>query len=130
MIFVYLARRDKQGIRLLTVGQGDLASPIRLADAEAAGLDPSWRKALAPHIDSSVMSSEVWIESAQDFPALAKRLQARGYRFDPVQTPVAWVRSASPTGQGRFTPGDRPAQIPWDVLKRMEARSRTNRRNG
>lgn len=130
MLFVYLARRDKRGVKLLAVGQGELSAPVRLEEAVQAGLDQAWTAALAPHADPHRMSSEVFLESAGSFGELVAKLRRRGYRVDPVQTPVAWVKTADPCGGRLFCAGDRAAAIQPVVIKRLELGLRRRRTGG
>jgi hypothetical protein len=130
MLFVYLARRDKRAVKLLAIGQGELSAPVHLDEAMRAGLDPAWREALAPHADPHRMSCELVMESAESFTELTARLRRRGYRVDPFQTPVAWVRSAEPCPGHGFCPGERAAHVAPEVLKRLELGLRRRRTGG
>lgn len=132
MIFVYLARRDKRAVRLLAVAEGRLDAPARMDEAVQAGLDPAWQQAIGPHAEGSRQSCEVWLESAGSFAGLAASLRRRGYAVDPVQTPVAWVRSRPvPQRAGdTFCAGDKPASIDPAVLRRLDASSRRRRLGG
>jgi hypothetical protein len=83
-IWLYLARRDKSEVKVLTVLQGEEQSPARVGDLALFQLPTTWHVELNQQIYDSRMLWEPWVESAETFVDLRKSLKSRGYSGIPV----------------------------------------------
>lgn len=90
-LYLYLARRDKVGIRILAKFQGRNQLAVRLEDISGLQLPDNWQAKLTQIIYDARMMWEPWIESAEDFDELRQKFKIRGYSQIPV------------TGQPEFT---------------------------
>ena len=78
-LYIYLAQRNKKGIKILTVLNGEACPPTKLPDITAIGLPANFSKKLAKEIYDHRMRWEPWVESAENFAALKAALKKRGY---------------------------------------------------
>ena len=78
-LYLYLASRSKQGIKLITTLTGESMVTSRVTDLTRLGLPTTWQIKIAQIIDDNKMMYEPWIESASSFNELKDRLKARGY---------------------------------------------------
>ena len=78
-LFLYLARRDKQGIKLITVINGEQSVRTRLTDVQSLNLPKTWQNKIEKMIYENRMLYEPWIESAESFQDLKERLRDRGH---------------------------------------------------
>jgi hypothetical protein len=78
--YLYLARRDKMGARVVTVLDGPQRPPIRLVDLESLKLPPTIHASVEKIIYDNRMYWEPWIESAEHYQELRKKLHARGFQ--------------------------------------------------
>lgn len=83
-LFLYLARRDGRGIRILTVMSGREQPPTRLNDIKTLQLPSQLQAELERIIADDRMMWEPWIESAESYDALRANLKKRGYTNTPV----------------------------------------------
>src|SRR5687768_7574105 len=84
MIFLYLGRRDKNGVRILSrLGKGKCL-PTRLNDASNLPIDIGIRTDINNQVNISKIKWELWIESAVSYTDLVKKLKIRGYSNIPV----------------------------------------------
>jgi hypothetical protein len=78
-LFLYLARRDKKGIKLITMINGDKSVNMRLTSLQDLDLPKAWQNQIEKIIYENRMLYEPWIESAESFQDLKDRLRYRGY---------------------------------------------------
>lgn len=78
-IFVYLARRDKKGVQLLTTIPGAVSQPNRLTDIKQLGLPPGAEQEVHGIIHENRMLWEPWFEGAESYADLLAALKSRGY---------------------------------------------------
>lgn len=81
-IFLYLARRDKSAVRIMAILTGQ-ARTGRVHDLKALSLPPEIAPTIINEAHANRMLWEVWVEPAEDYDALKKRLEKRGYRNLP-----------------------------------------------
>ena len=79
-MYLYLARRDKMGARVVTVLEGPECPPIRLTDLKSLQLPVAISESVERILYENRMYWEPWIESADSYQALRKKLQARGFQ--------------------------------------------------
>lgn len=84
-IYLYLAKRNKNGIMILmTLGEG-ICLPTRLNDQlYTLGLPNEKLKHIERLVKSNRITSEIWIESAVDYRDLRSKLHKRGYKGMPI----------------------------------------------
>lgn len=92
-LWLYLARRDKRGVRVLTLLTGRPQNPVRLTDLGLLQLPEAWQAEIERVIDEERMLWEPWIESAPTFDELRERLKTRGYTGLPLNGQPQFTRS-------------------------------------
>lgn len=84
--YLYLARRDKKGIKMLTVlphgKEGFL--PTRIENINILGLPEGISKELGSIIYKERMMWEVFLECSENYDTLAESLRKRGYESIPM----------------------------------------------
>ncbi len=105
ILWLYLARRDSKGIRILTTFSGRSQAAVRVPDLSILQMPISWQTEIEQIIHDSRMLWEAWVESADTYDELRSKLQKRGYKEIPVngtpefvktdQTSLPEVRTAS-----------------------------------
>jgi hypothetical protein len=85
-MYLYLARRNKSQVRLLTILSGTEYPATRLTDVKKLGLPSGITAKLTAYIHENRMSWEPWIESAENFAELRKKLTARGFEGFPLSS--------------------------------------------
>jgi hypothetical protein len=124
MIYLYLTKRDKKDVKLVTLLQGTCPTPMKLTDLSALDLPAAWTKTLEGIAASERTHYDLWMESASDVLELQRRLRGRGYKQIPIMTsPMVWL-SAVPTGakieeNDRFLKGNYAPEISPLALKKM-----------
>jgi hypothetical protein len=83
-IWLYLARRDKTGMEILTVLKGRRQLAVRVKDLLVLNLPPSWYVEIQRKVEEKKMLWEPFVESAADFDTLRENLKKRGYTNLPV----------------------------------------------
>jgi hypothetical protein len=83
-VYLYLAKRDKKGIKVLAVLKGHDCPPGRLADLKKLMLPPALEQQIEQKIHEDRMLWEPWLESAESFADLKKSLKDRGYKSLPL----------------------------------------------
>lgn len=78
-MYLYLGRRDKKGVQVVTVLDGPKLPPTRLIDLGALKLPSGMSEAVAQIIHDNRMFYEPWIESASSYQELRVALTKRGY---------------------------------------------------
>ncbi len=79
-MYLYLGRRDKKGVQIVTVLDGPKVSPTRLADLSVLNLPVQMAESVGQIIHDNRMYWEPWIESANSYMELRQALLKRGYR--------------------------------------------------
>lgn len=88
-IWIYLARRDKSAVELLTSVLGEKQTPNRLTDLAPLLLPQSVRNQIEKKVTENKLLWELWIESADNFDDLRTALRNRGYKQIPTSgTPI------------------------------------------
>ena len=79
-LYLYLARRDRKGMKLLCVLPGlSNFPPSRIKDISKLGLSPDGISKITSIIYRNRMFWEPWIEGANDYNALKQSIRSRGY---------------------------------------------------
>lgn len=84
--YLYLARRDKKGIKILTAfpnGKDDFP-PTRLTDINKLGLPEAIATQLQQEIHKERMMWEPFLECADGYGELVQSLRRRGYGMIPM----------------------------------------------
>jgi hypothetical protein len=84
ILWIYLARRDKTGIKMTSKFRGKKIMPSRIESIEDLHLPPSYADYIKTLIYENRMLYEPWIESANDYATLVQNLKLRGYTNVPV----------------------------------------------
>jgi len=87
-IYLYLARRDKKGLRLISVLDGPETQPVRLRDVKLLNLPRNMEGEVARIVHDNRMYWEPWLESAASYEALKMALRTRGYRVPSHADPM------------------------------------------
>lgn len=82
-LYLYLARRDRSNIKVLTTFPGPIYPATRVKNIEDLKLPLELEKELSKTIRENRMLWEVWIEGAENYDSLRESLIARGYRNVP-----------------------------------------------
>lgn len=85
-LYLYLGRRDKKGVQVLTVLNGDAMPPARVADLGILQLPHEVKAELDSLIYGNRMEWEPWLQSANSYQELKESLQKRGYSNLPVHS--------------------------------------------
>lgn len=93
-IWLYLARRDKSGMEVLTVLKGRRQPAVRVKDLLVLNLPPSWFVEIQRKVEEKKMEWEPFVESAADFDALRESLKKRGYTNLPVNGQPLFSRTS------------------------------------
>ncbi len=83
-LWLYLGRRDKKGIQIITIFTGHYQPPTRLTDLKGLNLLPAWQSEIESIIFNNRMLYETWIESQDTFADLITSLKARRYSNLPI----------------------------------------------
>lgn len=78
-MYLYLARRDRKGARVVMVLDGEKTWPARVTDLKAIQLPDNIYASVEHIIHENRMYWEPWIESADSYEELKKSLIRRGY---------------------------------------------------
>ena len=78
-LYLYLASRKKEGIKLITVLKGESTVSSRVNDLSKLKLPIRWQVQIQEIIYDNIMHYEPWIESAKNYSELRKRLKERGF---------------------------------------------------
>lgn len=79
-MYLYLARRDKMGARVVTVLDAPERPPTRLTDLKSLQLPAGMHDSIERIFHENRMYWEPWVESASDYAELRKKLQTRGFQ--------------------------------------------------
>ena len=92
-IYLYLARRDKRSIRLLSVLKEGVMPPTRIADPRTLGASEDLTVQLMDVFHANRMDWEPWAESAANYMELREQLNERGYQSPGYMKPLHPVES-------------------------------------
>ena len=98
-LYLYLARRDKAGIRILARLKSTNRLPTILDEAGLISLQlpSSWYKEISQTIYESRMLWEPWIQSVTTFEEFRNSLKKRGYTNIPVSSQPEFIVSTVET---------------------------------
>lgn len=88
-LYLYLARRDKKGIKILSMFDASKRQVIpatRIIDIKTLNLSSGLEASLSHTIYENRMLWEVWLESANDYEQLKQMLRQRGYTDIPIHS--------------------------------------------
>lgn len=83
-IYLYMGRRDKKGVKILSVFSGTNLPRSRVEDLRNLHLPSLMENAISKTIHENRLLWEVWIEGAERFDELKQKLEKRGYRNIPL----------------------------------------------
>jgi hypothetical protein len=84
-LYLYMARRDKSGMRVLAILQG-AAKTSRIHDLSTLNLPQNMHEAISQEVDANRLLWEVWIEPAESFNKLKEALHKRGFKSLPISS--------------------------------------------
>jgi hypothetical protein len=84
ILWIYLARRDKTGIKMTSKFRGKKIIPSRIERIEDFRLPSEYEDRIKSLIYENRMLYEPWIESADDYATLVQNLKLRGYTNVPI----------------------------------------------
>jgi hypothetical protein len=95
-LYIYLARRDKKGIKVISGFSFDgKVYATRVEDIVSLGLNPKIADEIAREASQNRMEYELFAESAASFDELKSSLAKRGYSHLPLQQFTGYT---NPTG--------------------------------
>jgi hypothetical protein len=84
-LYLYLARRDKKGIKIISIFPGNGDYPYtRLTDIKTMNLSSKLTGNISNTIYTNRMLWEPWVEGADDYKTLRESLRKRGYSNIPL----------------------------------------------
>jgi hypothetical protein len=92
-LWLYLARRDSKGIRVLTVLRGRNQPALRITDMSVLQLPSSWEAEIRQIVEDNRLQWELFIESADDYDTLRQNLKNRGYTSLPLNNQPEFIRN-------------------------------------
>lgn len=121
MIYLYLARRDKRKVDIVTLFDG--VCPLTLLpDIKPLQLPWQWEMEIN-YILQITPNSEIWIESAPTHEIFMDQLTARGYSNVPHSSdPQIWlshVETDTPDKAALVRKGRKPVSLAADVVARL-----------
>lgn len=91
-VYLYLARRDKKGIKILTsFNHSDAYFPTKVTDLKQLNLSEDLYKSINKEVSENKMLYELWIQSSDSFENLKKSLYKRGYSNLPLQKSIIYT---------------------------------------
>jgi len=100
ILWLYLAKRDKKGVKILSKLYSRDIGPIPLEDLKLLNLPSSWYGKVKSYIDENLLYWQPWIQTATSFDELKANLKVRGYSELPANgkpmvlvTPTLFVNS-------------------------------------
>jgi hypothetical protein len=85
-IYLYLAKRNKQDLKLIIILQGPKITHSRLKNINLLRLQPDIANSISDIIYQHRIEWEPWLESANTYAELRTNMEKRGYRNLPVKT--------------------------------------------
>lgn len=83
-LFLYLARRDKSGVRLLATFPGKTFPATKVKNLDDLDISASLKREMQKEIKNNRMLWQLWIEGASSFAELREGLLKRGYKNIPM----------------------------------------------
>lgn len=84
-VWIYLTKRDKNGVRFLSQFRGkEEIAVVRVKDLTLFNLPDQYTQKLSEIIYESRMLWEPWIESAESFDEIKEKIKKRGYKNLPI----------------------------------------------
>lgn len=96
-LWLYLARRDLKGIRILTIFLGKTQPPVRVTDLSILQMPITWQNTIEKIIFDNRMMWEPWIESAETYDELRSKLKKRGYTEVPISGKLEFSKTDEPS---------------------------------
>ena len=90
-IYVYLSKRDKSTIKILTILNGAKCPPTKIENVESLKLSENLTNFLKNAIEEHKMLWEFWMESSEDFAELREKLKKRGIKKLPAHAASAYT---------------------------------------
>ena len=119
-LYLYLTRRDKTGMKLLSVFPSPKPTPpTRISGVDGMNLPVSLANEITGTIDRDRMLFEPWVESASGFNELRSSLGRRGYKNIPI--------NLSPLHEARGSFEQKPAPRIKQLSKRKTMLRRASR---
>jgi hypothetical protein len=84
--YIYLAKRDKKGIKILTIFLSQRHIPERVKNFTDIPLDANIYQKIEQIAYDNRLNWELWIESAATYGELKTKLQKRGYLGLPLSS--------------------------------------------
>lgn len=101
-LWLYLARRDKKGIKILSKFYSRDIDPTLVVDLKVFNLPSSWYAKIKSYIDDNILYWEPWIQTGFNYDELKSNLKKQGYSELPANgkpmilvTPTLFVNSNS-----------------------------------
>jgi hypothetical protein len=83
-LYVYLAARNKKGMRLITVLHSTQNTFSKIIDVKSLQLPAIWEQHISKIAYENRMAYELWAQSSSSYIQLRKSLVARGYTNIPM----------------------------------------------
>lgn len=85
MLWLYLARRDRKGVRIIgKLNSPEEQTPVRVTDLTPLGFSATDKMQLEKLIFDNRFLWEAWVESSVDYFQLRTALKERGYKNVPI----------------------------------------------
>lgn len=82
-LYIYLANRNKKGVRILAVWPGQPCQAVRVKEIDKLGLPKSLEQKITQETYEQRMRWELWIEAAENYKEFKQSLKNRGYSQYP-----------------------------------------------
>lgn len=99
-LWLYSARRDKKGVKILSKFYSRDIDPIIVDDLKIFNLPSSWYGKIKTYLDDNITYWQPWAQTADTFEDLKENLKKRGYSGLPgngrpmiLVTPTLFVNS-------------------------------------
>lgn len=89
-IYIYLAARNKRGIKLLTTLPGDYYPATKIENIKELNLPIDLESKISQIAYVNRMKHELWIQSAKDYEDLKQNLRSKGYTKVPANSSVVF----------------------------------------
>jgi len=94
-IWIYLGRRDKSGIKILSQFRGKKIMATRITNLFDLQLPTDYHEFIAKEIYDNRFLYEPWVESSSNYAAFKQQLSNRGYYNLPVSNMPKFGNSTS-----------------------------------
>lgn len=117
-LYIYLTRRDKQAVKVITIlGLNQAIPATRISNISSLGLSRELEAKISKIIYEDRMLWEPWMETSSSYIELKQVLEARGYRGVP----------ANPSAVFKFSINDMAHNIKGSNVVRHSTRMLSNR---